>query len=239
MVTNGVRIGSGTPFPPFIVEGSILQLWIRGDRLFTRNGGDLQQINDGSGFGRNYRQLTASKQPAHKGITLNGRQAIGTFNGSTDALTQFEGSAITDTTYTMLCVGNFTVQADGTSQPILDYETGRMNFLQQMPTAGTDDTGVFDGSSLLGGADAVGGTHSLTFSINGASSQVYRDMSTLGSTFDAGSISLGNSSSICSRFDGTTSFLNGTLGEILLYAPVLSASARTTVWDYMSNFWAL
>lgn len=152
---------------PTLPDYGSWQLVLEGDTgTTTRDDGGteyLSAIQDNyTGNGHVYDNADENEQPQFSGVTLNGVQGIGHWNNA-HRLEQSAGSAIAETTYTLVMVSDFQDVSD--TQYLLDFLNGRLIF-----EIITGTMGVYDGAHRDSGLVAATGPAVHVWHIDGANS---------------------------------------------------------------------
>ena len=156
------------------------------------------------------------------------------FDGTDDTL---DSDIDTETQgYEVLLVA-FTNRADGTSgSSLLGWDGNRGFFI--VNRGGNDEEGIrSDGATELQAGDSTTEPHIWSLQFDTTSSVIRRDGSDLGSG-DAGDGDLSNTFALGS-LDDNSNFLDGRIGEVVVYDTVLSASERADEEDRLSEKWGI
>lgn len=220
---------------PLTISG--LYGWYRSDLGITLNGSTVSAWADQSGNGRNLTQSTGSKQPTYNATDsqYNNKPSLTFTSGSATVLTN---SSFTWTTFTVFLVCKVTAAGyyfiRGTT-PNLDayYSTGspEMFCRRTGPLTSTKSFTVSQVSSTPKTYMAtMDGTHAGHIFKANTSTVTTTD----GSTGNPGSASSG--SGVFRLFsDNSSDFSSGTIAELIIYTPSISASDITTIENYLRS----
>lgn len=253
----GIGVGVYIPSPFFINRsaGNIptaipdLGLWLKADAGITLVGGAVDAWADQSGNGRNFSAPGATNRPAYSG-TLNGLPVL-TFDGTTDYFLGNAASFSIAQNVTGLTVVAVVKYAAATQQRIVGISigTGVAGVRHQLGVTTTTYTLAgrrLDADSLQ---TVTGGTPTTVpivhtgivrysaataaIFVNGAS-QVDTAFQTAGNTSNTASLrfTLGCSLDL-------NQFLNGDVGEILIYRRAITPTERAQIDSYLRHKWAI
>lgn len=213
---------SGGPIPT-----SGLHLWLRADSGVVASGGRVSQWLDQSGSGRNASMTTASRQPFLISNAIGGLPVV-RFNGAQsmnlDVFAQ-------PTTFSVFVFGKNNMPDNSFSMILGPGGNSPNNQLRW--DDGTHALFIGLGNNLPQVTPAIGNTrayHELSAVYDGSTMTVYRDGGFVSSTnfTTTGPWTL---ASVGSWF--STYFMQGDLGELIMYARPLSAAERTSVDTYL------
>jgi len=227
---GGAAISSTPPaFSPTDIAG--IQLWLDSSdaSTITEVAGAVSQWDDKSGNTRHAIQATGANQPITNSRTINSVNVLD-FNGTTHRMASTFGATLTQPS-TIFSVGVF--------------DTNNGYFYDGLTTSNrhgyghsTVNTRVF----MFGGLEVFLATSQVltpqiaTSIFNTTSSLTYRNGVSLLSG-NAGSHTL-QGLSIGSRF-APSDYLNGAIGEIIIYNSALSATDINRVGNYLASKWGI
>lgn len=233
-----LRLGriAGMASSPTIPKSG-LTLWLDSDDFstITLNGSNVSQWDDKSGNDNHFAQSIASSQPLYTGQTINGVQAID-FDGSNDYLHNLALSINLPITVFIVIKQDSDPGED--ADTIYDSSTGRALFAYDgRSIADFYRIATTGGSIIKSEATANLTPHYYTFVYNGASSEMSRD----GVLLNSGDVGLPSASDfyLGSNITGTANFLDGKIGEFIIYERVLDSGEINQVESYLSNKWSL
>lgn len=220
---------------PLTISG--LYAWYRSDLGITLNGSTVSAWADQSGSGRHLTQATGSKQPTYNSTDsqYNNKPSL-TFTAASQ--TVLTNSSFTWTTFTVFLVCKVTAAGyyfiRGTT-PNIDayYSTGspEMFCRRTGPLTSSKVFTVSQASSTPKTYMAtMDGTHAGHIFKANASAVTTTD----GSTGNPGSASSG-SGSFRLFSDNSGDFSSGTIAELIIYTPSISASDITTLENYLRS----
>lgn len=218
-ITNG--------FDPISVGD--LQIWLKADAGITLNGSNVSQWDDQSGNGRNFKQATATNQPAFLANSINSTYPSIDFDGSNDFLALDADYNVTDPMTWFVVYKRDT----NTNQGVITGGSGAYPYLQYGSTfyigASTRTAAMTSGVWYLRGATLSALATTTTAYSNGVSLGV-------GGNPGAGSRKV--------RYLGQYNFeadkyLDGKIAEILIYNKILTGTEINNVNGYLNTKYAI
>jgi hypothetical protein len=254
-----IGIGIGLPFiksfdsfnPASISD---LKVWLKGDSGITLVGGEVDVWADQSGNGNNVSAATAINRPTIS--TRNGKNVL-VFNGSTKWLRRLTSTLLRNVSgYTIFVVANST-RSTAASQVFVAVSTTNDLLGGSRAVLGFDSiTGTRLGRDFAGrrlNADSLQQIGQLTYNpdlavssarinsalaiaqsyVNNVATDSLNPFQTAGNTpNDGGALFLGV------NVTGSFRFLEGQIGEILIYERLLTDSELVQVQNYLAARWA-
>lgn len=247
---GGRYSGDSQTFTPKMVPGLVLWLDAQdpsANGVLPANAAQIATWVDKSNRGNNATQGTSGQQPTYSigslvnGVTKNAVQftrassqrmgvARNSFPTGSGARTQFIVFTTTDTAAyePLLALGNFGGSAGwimvvGGNHVNTFYVDGvGVDVVANTTTAVANTTYLFEVNYPAGG-----GFNSSTIFINGVSQSISGSASVANTTYGG--------SMIGSQEDGTTPYLSGVLGEVIMYNVALTTPNQTAVRTYLRN----
>jgi hypothetical protein len=254
----GILSGTGVPpGPSSPVAGYKLWLDATDSATITASGGDVSQWSDKSGFGSHFTQATSANQPKTGTRTINSKNVID-FDGSNDFLKCNSSTALfkylhSSTGGTVFIVaindsnGSFMGNGGASSSTTGIYHAISSNATDLLVTNGGGVPALQFGLTNVGTTafylttkwDAGNGTASnrLKESKNaGAFAGANSNTATPSSGNSSYDMLIGSNPDISGN---PTTYLNGAIGEILIYEGILSAGDITLVQSYLATKWGI
>lgn len=195
----------------------------------TLSGSLVTQWNDKSGNGRNFSNVSGTRQPSYSATGFNSSYPTLTFSGS--YLTR-STTGTTSSLYTAFFVVDATSTAD---QYLFDVEVGRFVIAQKEATG--SGTGVYNGTTWYSVAAQTGiQIYSFVCTSGGG---LFRNGIRFGTITTFGGLALNGANSIGSRFSVTSSFFDGKMCEYLLYNSALNQTSCQQVEGYLAQKWGI
>lgn len=226
--SGGVVQTARTPWSPPDVDS--LKLWYDAtdDSTITESSGAVSAWADKSGNSHDLTQGVGSRQPTTGSRTINSLNVID-FDGG-DVMANTYGSTLSQPV-TGFIVGAFDVTG---GQYFFDGIVSGNRFAL-FSSAGSV-LSLFAGGSQFGTSTIDINNHIYGYTINGASSEILIDSTVV----DTGNPGAGTMTGVTigARYDNS-SYLDGGIGEFIMYEKVLNTTEVTFVEQYLSDKWGI
>jgi Ca2+-binding RTX toxin-like protein len=213
---------------PTAVSPGNLQLWLDASdaSTITESGGAVSEWRDKSGQGNDSGQDTASRQPEL--VTVNGRQQL---EFDADSLSVAINNAPSN--YTFFATANFTT-ASVAGRYLFDTNVGRL-VLSQTGNSGLGYLDYFDSGGWKDIAPAITGKQLITWHLDSSTGgEIFRDGLSLGSSSYT-QMAIGGGTALGSVVGAGGSYIEGSIGDFIIFNTALSDTDRQTVERYLSN----
>lgn len=219
-----------------------IRFWMRANNtgFITPSGGAVSNYNDMSGLRNNGTQGTAASQPTTGTGTIGGKNTLD-FDGVNDFFN------LPNAVFNNLINGSFTLVVVGQSDPTVAGQyffgtsSGQRVYIQTQPSTNQFFAIFGPGTSLtltanqnptipsIAIATSDGSSDLCTFEVNGVSA----GSGTKAYSGGPANVNLGSFNA------GSSGFLDGRLGEVIIWERVLSASELAIVRTELSNFYGI
>ncbi len=222
------QIGGGG-FSPTSVSNLTLWLDAADSATITQTGGNVSQWDDKSGNGYHVTQSVGANQPTTNSRTINGLNVLD-FDGS-DYLLRDTTPNISQPNTIFVVVqhdnsnNGYYVDGDSTSGSVRNAISSN---------SGSGQFHLYSGFSIFGGTMDQN-LHIFTGIFNGGSSKLYQEGTQIAGA-NAGSYSL-RGLSVGVRASRSDNYLDGIIGEIIIYDALLSDEDKNQVGQYLADKW--
>jgi len=247
---NSIAALNGAAPASFPIMTNLL-LWLDASdaSTITSSGGAVSAWADKSGGGNNATQGTGSYQPTTGTTTLNGKNVL-VFDGTSDFMVSNCG--VSSNAMTAFIVANKTAagSASNTYSRVIsmansadgnDYSANRnilLAYSQGLNAGFNPSVYAYCNGATHGVQNQYNQANSSALRVNGTSVTVYNNAASNTATY--GSIALNNNRvGIGNSFNGLAdAYLNGYVGEVLIYNVALSDLQVTNTLAYLKTKWA-
>jgi hypothetical protein len=243
----GITGSSGSSYP---IRTNLL-LWLDASdaATITSSGGLVSTWADKSGGGNNANQATGTKQPTTGSTTQNGKNVLA-FDGTSDFMVSNCG--VTTNALTMFVVANKTAAggASNTYSRVVSFATSSNSndygynnsilfaYSQGLNAGFNPSAYAYSNGTTSGLQNQYNQANSSGMRINGTAVSIYNNASSNTTTY--GSISMNSDRvGIGNSFNGLAdAYLNGWIGEVLVYNSSLTDLQVTGTLAYLKAKWA-
>jgi len=234
LTTVGAGPSSAGGFSPLDIAD--LQLWLDASKITgIADGADLATWSDLSGNSRHATQSTAANKPHYQEAYQNGLGAV-EFDGVHHWMSLDFSSAVSADDHTVIIAMETQNTGTKADQRLIDFEVGRL--LISCVTATAGKVGYWE-TNWVNAANATDGAQVLTWQLDNAGTELFRDGISIADSLALTNRALGGSVGMGREYSGVDYELDGLLFEVLIYSPMLNATDRALVENYLIAKWGI